>query len=213
MRILLLTYFLTISFFSFAQTEIDNYFSIKFPERHSKLDTIIRGERININYVNNDIEAFSVAKLKIDSKENALNDLPYNLTSLDTLYQGIVRGQRSEMENAGYKFDGSESLEIDGFMGYHTKYVDPETNIKNAEFIILILNEETYVTSYISHIDFDNVRKENFFKSIKIDKDNNPSQFLGEPKAFKTGYVFGKFIIYGGLILFVVWLIRRMSRK
>jgi len=124
-----------------------------------------------------------------------------------------MHGQRSKMEENGYKFIDWKELEVDGFNAYKTIYVDSETQIKNAEFVTLILEENSYVAGYISHIDFDENRKEKFLNSILVNKENSPSQYIGEPQAYKRGYVFGKYAFRISLFILVIWGIRRLFKK
>jgi len=58
MRNIILTFLILISTTTLSQTKIDELISITFPEKHKTLDTVMNSEKVNINYLNNEIEGF-----------------------------------------------------------------------------------------------------------------------------------------------------------
>uniref|UniRef100_UPI004049531C hypothetical protein n=2 Tax=Gelidibacter sp. TaxID=2018083 RepID=UPI004049531C len=209
MKARLLLILLFYSFLLFAQTPIDDYISIKFPEKPKSLDTILLGEKIKTYYVNDNITSLGILKLKIDESEDVITKLPYDFESLKKTYAIMMKGHKRKMIDSGYILQDSLEIEIDGFLAYKLSYSDSKTKIKNSEFIILLLNEYMYLASYISHSNYNADIKDAFLNSIQIDKKHNPSQILGYTKSYKYGYLLGKILFYGGIVFFIIWLIRK----
>jgi hypothetical protein len=113
------------------------------------------------------------------------------------------------MTESGYIFNDSLEIKVDGFLAYKLMFSDAETNQRNSEFIILLLNEYIYLVSYISHLDYNSKVKDSFLNSLRINTSKKPTQLLGNGSGFKFGYVLGKIAIFGGLGVLIIWLLRR----
>ncbi len=213
MKITLLFFCFITSFLTFGQTKIDELVSVKFPQEPSINDTVIQRVRIKTTYLNNEIEGYSVIKMKMGSKEEVLTSLPYDTKSLDEYYQGLIKGQSEKLLEGGYKFNDSIKIDIDGFIAYKTSFLNAETDVENARFIHLILNEYSYTFGYISHKDFNTENISSFFASIEVYKEKKTTQFVGKSKAYKQGYIIGKVFVYGSFAALILWLIFRKTKK
>jgi len=215
MKKIILTLCFTISFTIsiFGQTEVDEYVSINIPGNVIKLDTIAQRLHVLNFHSENETETYLIQRIEIDSKESELNGLPYDLNSLKKTYQDIIRGQLKGMEKTDFSFKDSTEIKIDKFIGYKIRYNNSDTGMQNAESNILILNEYAYVAIYVNGTDFNDINKNKFLNSLKVNEANNPRQMIGNPSGFKVGYILGKLFFYGLLIFGVIFLIKKLRKK
>ncbi|WP_438426218.1 hypothetical protein [Aquimarina macrocephali] len=212
-RLALLSVVLLFTFSIYGQTKVDEYISINIPGNVSKLDTIAQGLYILNFHSENETEAYLIQRMKIDSKQSELNNLPSDKKSLKESYKAITRGQIKKMEKAGFHLRDSTEFKIDDFIGYKVSYNDSETGIQNAETNTLILEEFFYVATYINGTNFNKKNKNEYLNSLKINYANGPRQMRGNSQWFKTGYILGKICIYGFLIFGAILLIKKMRKK
>jgi hypothetical protein len=204
---------LLFSFSIYGQTDLDGLVSINIPGEVVKLDTIIKNIRLLQYYSQNNTETYFIQKVQLGSKENELNNLPYDLNSLRKSYKDILDGQMKSMRESGYELRDSTEIKIAGYLAYNFSYNKKETGLKSAESNVIILNDDAYVATYFNETDFNEINRTNFLKSLEIDPIKKPSQMIGNSRGYKTGYIIGKLIFYGLLIYGFIYLIKKFKKK
>lgn len=212
-KVLILCLTILLSLNVIGQTKVDEFVSINIPGNVIKLDTIVQNYTVLNYYSKNDTEAYFVQRVEIDSKESELNSLPFDLKTLRKTYRDILRGQMRRMKEAGFEFRDSTEFKIDKYIAYNITYNDPQTETKNAETNVILLNENAYVSTYVNRTNFNEKNKNEFLNSIKIDSNNKPRQMIGNSTAYKSGYIIGKLFFYGLLIFGIIFLLRKFRKK
>lgn len=195
----------------YSQTKIDKFVSIQFPGKVVKLDTIVKGLRVENFISQTGNETFIVQKTILDSIGNDLNSLPSDLKSLKKTYRGSIQGYSNSLKAMNLQIADSSQFMIDKFLCYNV--VSKNENNKNAESNFLVLNEYLYIISYFNLVDFNEKSKSNFLTSIKIDSKLNPSQTIGNPTSYKIGYIFGKIFFFLVLIGIAIYFVKKKKKK
>lgn len=184
-----------------GQTKIDELININLPGNVTKLDTIIKDVPVKnfFSQINN--ETYLIQKTKLDERNNELNNLPSDIESLRKSYNECIKGYTKSMKVNGYTFSNSSEFKRDKYLYFKASFNDSnESNKKVIEANFLILNEHTYIITYLNNIDFNEKNKDDFMNSIKIDSSLNPSQTIGNSYAYKTGYIIGYLLLLGVII-------------
>jgi hypothetical protein len=184
-----------------AQTKIDELININLPGTVTKLDTIIKDVPVKNFFSKINNETYLIQKIKLDEKENELNSLPSDIESLKKSYNECIKGYTKSMKVSGYTFSNSSEFKRDKYLYYRASFNDSnELSKKVVEVNFLILNEHTYTITYFNNIDFNEKNKDDFMNSIKIETSLKPSQTIGNPYAYKAGYISGYLLLLGVII-------------
>jgi hypothetical protein len=214
--ILLLTLVLTTNILSsqnqeWLTYELDSIISIEMPYDVFELDTIAQGMRMYQIYSHSENSTF-IAQKALFEKENQnedLSKLPYDLTSLNKQYNGIIDGIASGIP---YELESKEPIEKETFKGYHLRFKDSLNN-PTYEVEFYLLNKHLYSFYYVGLEDFDKNEKDLLFNSIKINPDKKISQYLGKAQSYRIGYVFGKYFFYLLIFGVIIYFIVRKKKK
>ncbi|MFD2035184.1 hypothetical protein ACFSKL_10300 [Belliella marina] len=214
--ILLLTLVLTNNVLSAQNQEwltynLDSIISIEMPNEVFELDTIAQGMRMYQIYSYTENSTFIAQKslFEKESQNEDLSRLPYNLKSLIEQYNGTIDGIASSIP---YELESRELIEKEGYKGYRLKFKDSLNN-PTYQVELYLLNKHLYSFYYIGLENFDNNEKELFFNSIKINPNQEISQYLGKAQSYRIGYLFGKYFFYILIFGVIIYFIVRKKKK
>jgi len=171
-----------------------------------ELDTIVKGIKIYQLFTTVENSTFLVQKSLIEnhSKDDNLSKLPHNIENLNKYYDGVVIGMTN---NTSYDNVRENKITKNGFIGRKIVFSNSTKELK-YESEVFVLNNYMYNFTYVNNIAFDQVEKDYFFKSMKINENKNVSQIKGKSTAYRRGYILGKLMFYvlltvGTVILFI----------
>jgi hypothetical protein len=176
-----------------------------------ELDTASQG--VNIYTISFRIENSNFIAQKFIIVDEDMESLPYDLPSLEKRYNGVIDGFIGDMN---YELSSKELVTKYTFKGHHLKLVD-ESKKTVVEVEIYLLNNETYMFSYMNTEDFDEKEKDLFLNSIKINSDEKISQYLGTPQdarmAHEMGNIIGKVLLFGIVVYFMIKALRKRKSQ
>jgi hypothetical protein len=118
------------------------------------------------------------------------------------------------MKVSGYTLSNSSEFKRDKYIYFKASFNHSKNlNKKAVEANFLILNEQTYIITYFNNIDFNEKNKDDFMNSIKIESSLKPSQTVGNPDAYKAGYISGTICFYLLLLGFIIFLYYKFRKK
>jgi len=216
---LALIFFCFFSMFSqgdnWFEYKIDSLFSVKMPTGEvSKLDTIIRGANVYSMYskiLNNMI--IVVQKIKAEKTNNKGTNLPHDLKNMKKYYRGIVDGITTTAKQENIREIVDEN--IHGLHAINVSFYKDETNL-NYHFKTILVNDYLYSFNVVTNENEPESIKDTFFNSIRLNKLVSTRQFRKNTSTlfdigFFLGNLFFKVLILAGLVLLVIFIIKKIK--
>lgn len=218
MKKLLLLFFIFITTIIAAQNnemfshKLDDLVSLDVPKNFVESDTLVDGVQIRQIRFKTDTYDFIVQKVLFENEDQKTSSsrLPYNYSSLIDEYNRVVARMRYRVP---YYLKNTTEVEKDGFKGYNLKFAnDVQTPTYEAEFYLL--NKNLYTLFYASDTNFDEAVKKELFNSVKINTDQDISQYLGKAPKYRYGYVVATYFFLSLIIIaIIIYSIKIYSKK
>lgn len=193
----------------------DSIVSLKVPEKFYETDTLIDG--VKIHQIRFKTKAYNFIAQRVlfqdESQKESLSRLPYDDASLIDEYSRVIAGMKNKIP---YTFKSKSLVEKEDFKGYNLKFANNiDSIVYETEFYLL--NKNLYTFYYASETQFDKQIKDSIFNSIKINTNQDISQFLGKPPKYRIGYVIATYfflsLILVGLIIYMIKSYRKKTGK
>ena len=217
MKKLFTLYFVLITSFLNAQNselfshKLDDLVSLDVPKNFVESDTLVDGVKIHqIRFRTKDYN-FIVQKVLFENEDQkeSLSKLPYDYASLIDEYNRVIARMRYRVP---YYIKTKTLVEKEGFTGYNLKFEnDVKTPTYEAEFYLL--NKNLYTFFYSSDTQFDADVKTKLFNSIKINTNQDISQYLGKPPKYRIGYVIATYFFLSLLAVWIIIFMIKVYRK
>ena len=202
-----------IAFSGLIHSQQDNWrtYRLDLPDEMFVMDTTMRGIKIHTLFskVNNSTFIAQKTQFEDDDINKNLSELPYDSASLEKVYNGVIEGMVNRLAK---KLKSKESVTYDTFKGYHLAFAD-STGILTYEVEFYLLNNYLYSLIYTNNVDSSSVESDRFFKSLKIMKTANVTQFAGQEPGYRFGYRFAMFFLAIPVILLILLIRHNKSRK
>ncbi|WP_157831526.1 hypothetical protein [Confluentibacter flavum] len=210
-------FFVLFSYMAYSQNtesktySFDSIVSLNVPNTFFESDTLVDGVKIHqIRFKTNTYNFIAQKVLFQDeNQKESLSRLPYNYTSLIDEYNRVIARMRYRVP---YYLKTKTLVEKEGFTGYNLKFVnDVDTSTYEAEFYLL--NKNLYTFFYASDTHFDKDVVAELFNSIKINTNQDISQYLGKPPKYRIGYVIATYFFLSLMLVGVVIYFIKIYRK
>jgi hypothetical protein len=192
--------------------KLDDLVSLNVPKNFVESDTLVDGVQIHQIRFKTDSYNFIVQKVLFENEDQkeSLSKLPYDYTSLIEEYNRVIAIMRYRVP---YYLKTKTLVKKEGFTGYNLKYEnDLQMSTYEAEFYLL--NKNLYTFFYASDTQFDPAVKTELFNSVKINTNQDISQYLGKPPKYRIGYVIATYFFLSlGLIWIVIYSIKFYRKK
>ena len=194
---------------------LDDLVSLQVPKNFVKGDTLVDG--VQIHQVRFKTKSYNFIAQKVlfqdEKQKESLSRLPYDYASLIDEYSRVIARMRYRVP---YYLKSKTLVEKEGFTGYNLKFVnDLDMSTYEAEFYLL--NKNLYTFFYASDTQFDDAVKTELFNSVKINTNNEISQYLGKPPKYRIGYVIATYfflsLIIIGIIIYAIKTYRKKTGK
>ncbi|MFH6945941.1 hypothetical protein [Flavobacterium sp. FlaQc-50] len=199
--------------FLLGQTKIDENISVKFLGKPETTEFNIENtnpENVKAKatafYLNSKDDSYIAMRINAIIDGKPYNELSQSIIALKAVYKHILTEQLKSMAKKGMFLKDSSQIKIDNYLAYKLSFKGKNSEEENAESRILILNGITYIFIYSQVASYDKVKKDQFFKSIKINHSENLKQ-IEEPYNY-----FNVIIRILGGVLFL-YFIRKFLKK
>lgn len=196
--------------------KLDDLVSLNVPKNFVEKDTMVDGVKIRQIRFKTKTYHFIAQRVLFENEDQkeSLSKLPYDYASLLDEYNRVVAQMRYRVP---YYIKNKTIVEKEGFTGYNLKFEnDVKTPTYEAEFYLL--NKNLYTFFYASDTNFNDDVKTELFNSIKINSNQEISQYLGKPPKYRIGYVIATYfflslIIIGAVIYGIKTYRKKMGYK
>lgn len=176
MKNIFIYFVLLYSFTFFGQTKIDENISITFPNKPEIFEINQQNAKVKAYYVNSKEDSFIAMKVSIIPNDTLSEEKPKNLNELKRNYEVKIADQVKNMAKKGLFLKDSSQIKINTFLAYKLNFKGKDSDEEIGESQILFLNGITYVFIYSKVDTYSKLKKELFFKSIKINSPENLTQ-------------------------------------
>ncbi|OXG07772.1 hypothetical protein BC749_101104 [Flavobacterium araucananum] len=176
MKNIFIYFVLLYSFTFFGQTKIDENISITFPNKPEIFEINQQNAKVKACYVNSKEDSFIAMKVSIIPNDTLSEEKPKNLNELKRSYEVKIADQVKNMAKKGLFLKDSSQIKINTFLAYKLNFKGKDSDEEIGESQILFLNGITYVFIYSKVDTYSKLKKELFFKSIKINSPENLTQ-------------------------------------
>jgi len=176
MKNIFIYFVLLYSFTFFGQTKIDENISITFPNKPEIFEINQKNAKVKAYYVNSKEDSFIAMKVNIIPNDTLNEEKPKNLNELKRSYKVKIADQIKSMAKKGLFLKDSSQIKINTFLAYKLNFKGKDSEEEIGESQILFLNGITYVFIYSKVDTYSKLKKELFFKSIKINNPENLKQ-------------------------------------
>ena len=176
MKNIFIYFVLLYSFTFFGQTKIDENISITFPNKPEIFEIIQKNAKVKAYYVNSKEDSFIAMKVNIIPNDTLNEEKPKNLNELKRSYKVKIADQIKSMAKKGLFLKDSSQIKINTFLAYKLNFKGKDSEEEIGESQILFLNGINYVFIYSKVDTYSKLKKELFFKSIKINNPENLKQ-------------------------------------
>jgi len=176
MKNIFIYFVLLYSFTFFGQTKIDENISITFPNKPEIFEINQKNAKVKAYYVNSKEDSFIAMKVNIIPNDTLNEEKPKNLNELKRSYKVKIADQIKSMAKKGLFLKDSSQIKINTFLAYKLNFKRKDSEEEIGESQILFLNGITYVFIYSKVDTYSKLKKELFFKSIKINNPENLKQ-------------------------------------
>jgi len=214
-------FFVLFSHLAFSQNKesktyaFDSIVSLNVPNTFFESDTLVDGVKIHQIRFKTDSYNFIGQKVLFqdENQKESLSRLPYDYTSLIDEYNRVIARMKYRVP---YYLKTKTLVKKEGFTGYNLKFVnDLDTPTYEAEFYLL--NKNLYTFFYASDTQFDKDVVAELFNSIKIDTNQEISQYLGKPPKYRIGYVIATYFFLSlmlvGIVIYLIKIYRKKAGK
>ena len=202
--------FLTLIFseFLFSQTKIDENITVAFLNKPETFENVMKEAKVHAYFLNSKEESY--VAMRVETFVN--NELPQNTKELQKIYTILATEQLKSMSKKGMFLKDSTQIKLNNYIAYKLIFKGEKSEEENRETLILYLNGITYVFIYSKVSSYNQINKEKFFKSIKINNVNKLAQISSD-----NGFLFfisiAKFLFYIILIIGFIIFIRRKNNR
>jgi len=214
MKLMIIFFFITITVFSDI-VKIDEIVSINFPAKEKVTKEKTDGRPIEIYEADFDNQFFQVIKAEIFPENFKIDKLAINEKNLDIFFTSYIDGFTSEMESINCKLKESVKIKYKTLTGYKLTYVNKENNKTVSESKVFIVNNHIYSSTYLSHENFNEEKKDFFFNSLSID-DSKQIKFNpgtnGKSRAYVLGQGIGRLVAISVLVFIFVRILRKKKK-
>ena len=211
--------FLTLMFseFLFSQTKIDENITIEFPskpetyENVSKYDTLntILNATVKAYYLNSKEDSYVAMRVVVLSDSKSTLQLPENTSELQENYKQSIIEHIKSMSKKGLFLKDSTQIKFNNFLAYKLNFKGETSEQEIGQSLILYLNGITYVFIYSKVDSYNQINKEKFFKSIKINNPENLKQ-IDEPYNYWSALAR---IFLGGILIYLIFKFLKIEKK
>lgn len=214
-------FFVLFSFLGYSQNDesrtyaFDPIVSLDVPNTFFESDTIVDGVKIHQIRFKTGTYQFIAQKVLFqdENQKESLSRLPYDYTSLIDEYNRVIARMRYRVP---YYLKTTTLVKKDGFTGYNLKFAnDLNTPTYEAEFYLL--NKNLYTFFYASDTHFDKDVVAELFNSVKINTNQEISQYLGKPPKYRIGYVIATYFFLSlmlvGIVIYMIKIYRKKTGK
>lgn len=206
----ILFYIILLNSFTFwGQTKIDKNIVITFPGKPEIFEINEQSVKGKAYYVNSKEDSFFAMKLNVIPNDTLSEEKPKNLTELKRNYKIKIAKQIKSMAKKGLFLKDSSEIKINTFLAYKLNFKGNTSEEEIGESQILFLNGITYVFIYSKVGSYSKLKKEVFFKSLKINDPENSIQ-ITKPYNYFTAIL----SILGSVIfLYLITKFRKNEKK
>ena len=196
---------LIFSEFIFSQTKIDENITVDFLNKPETFENVTKEAKLNAYYLNSKEESY--VAMRVETFVN--NELPQNTKALQKNYTILATEQLKSMSKKGMFLKDSTQIKLNNYIAYKLIFKGENSEEENGETIILYLNGISYFFIYSKVGSYNQLNKEKFFKSIKI---NNPENLKQIDEPYNYWMAIAK-ILLGGVFLFFILKFLKMEKK
>jgi hypothetical protein len=196
---------LIFSEFLFSQTKIDENVTVDFLNKPETFENVTKEAKLNAYYLNSKEESY--VAMRVETFVN--NELPQNTEALQKSYTILATEQLKSMSKKGMFLKDSTQIKLNNYIAYKLIFKGENSEEENGETIILYLNGISYFFIYSKVGSYNQLNKEKFFKSIKI---NNPENLKQIEEPYNYWVAIAK-ILLGGVFLFFILKFLKMEKK
>ncbi|MEM0576722.1 hypothetical protein [Flavobacterium polysaccharolyticum] len=167
---------LIFSEFLFSQTKIDENITVDFLNKPVTFENVTKEAKLNAYFLNSKEESYVAMRVKTLPN----NELPKNIKELQKCYTILASEQLKSMEKKGFFLKDSTQIKLNGYIAYKLIFKEKNSKQESGESLILHLNGINYVFIYSKVESYNQLNKEKFFKSIKINNSEDLKQ-IAEP--------------------------------
>lgn len=208
---------LMLSGFLFSQTKIDENITINFPDKPETIEDIAKKDTLNSSfnttskayYLNSKDESYFVIRVAVLVGNNLQAELPQTTTELKKDYKQFIGDHVKSMSKKGLFFKDSTQIKLNNFIAYKINFKGKTSEQEIGESIILYLNGITYIFIYSKVGSYNQVNKETFFKSLKINKPENLKQ-ITEPYNYWNALIK---ILSGAILIFLIFKLKKSLKN
>lgn len=200
---------LMFSEFLFSQTKIDENITVDFLNKPESFENVTKEAKLNVYYLNSKEESY--VAMRVETLSN--NELPKNIKELQKNYTILASEQLKSMAKKGLFLKDSTQIKLNGYVAYKLIFKEKNSEKESGESLIFYLNGITYVFIYSKVGSYNQINKEKFFKSIKINNHENLKQInesIDEPYNYWSAL--GK-ILLGGIFIFLALKLIKIEKK
>jgi len=196
---------LIFSEFLFSQTKIDENVTVDFLNKPETFENVTKEAKLNAYYLNSKEESY--VAMRVETFVN--NELPQNTKALQKSYTILATEQLKSMSKKGMFLKDSTQIKLNNYIAYKLIFKGENSEEENGETIILYLNGISYFFIYSKVASYNQLNKEKFFKSIKI---NNPENLKQIEEPYNYWVAIAKMLL-GGVFLFFILKFLKMEKK
>ncbi len=168
------------SFAFFSQTKIDENITVTFPGKPEISEMNQQNAKAKVYYVNSKEDFFLVMRIGVIPNDTLSEESPKNLNELKKSYKVKIDYQIKSMAKKGLFLKDSSEIKLNTFLAYKLNFKGNTSEEEIGESQILFLNGITYIFVYLKINSYSKLKKELFFKSIKINNSESLKQ-ISEP--------------------------------
>jgi hypothetical protein len=191
--------------------ELENLLEIDLPGDVYEMDTAFDENDIYQFYSIIDSTTFLVQKALAEKEyvDENLSTLPHDSISLTKFYQGAIK---TMISNAPGKLKSQNIAYRNNYWGYKLEFADSlGNNVFVTEFYLL--NQHLIFLTIVDLTGIDFVDEEYFFNSLQLFQTDAITQYYGQSRDYRIGYLLGKGLAFLAIVGVIVWLIIKKLRK
>jgi hypothetical protein len=206
-----------VSKFLFSQTKIDENISVNFPSKPKTLENVGKTDTLNQTfdttlkayYLNSKDDSYIAMRITALSDSELSPKLPQSNSELQKKYRHFIVSHIKSMSKKGLFFKDSTQIKLNNHLAYKLNFKEKTSEQEIGESLILYLNGITYVFIYSKVESYNQLNKEKFFKSIKINNPENLKQ-ITEPYSYWSALTK---MLLGGILIFLTHKFIKREKK
>lgn len=178
---------------------------VDFPiEEVSQMDTIMKG--VPIKMLLSQYENSTLILQQQFAGANIL-EFPHDHKTLIEYHDGVIEGMKNGFDSEVKK----EEINQRGFIGIKATFIKDSKPFSESN--VFLVGNHLIIITYHNTEPFNDEVKDEFFSSLNFGDLEPSTQMLGESKAYRRGYFFGKLAFYAILGIGAFFVIRSLRKK